>query len=101
MSTIQVEQQKKKQLTIEDISPRWAKVITSKRKWSKTKDGLNIKDFKCCVVGEAHGFRKNYIWESDPEYCEECEGISSEFAYVRYWDETTPEFVQHWNEKHT
>ena len=100
MSTIQ--EQKKKQLTFEEICPEWSQAIQYYRKqdWTGELGKLNIASHKCCIIGEAHGFDRNYIFRDRPEYCKDCDDFAILFCSERDFNEHKQDFVDHWNEVH-
>jgi len=89
--------QKKKVLTLEDISPIWA--------W-RIKQGLTDKDFTIesklhrkatCVVGEAYKFE---LAKGSSYGCRKCDKYSWDILYKRAHPDIIQGFVDHWNEAH-
>jgi hypothetical protein len=106
MSTIQ--EQKKKQLTFEEICPLWSKKIKYKTSLANI---LDISNYKYCIVGEAHGFTMNYSDQTDPNMCTECfqfsNGLctgcfqfSNGLCGMNDLETKIANFTQHWNEVH-
>jgi hypothetical protein len=98
--------QQKEELTLEDISPKWAARLNKNKlptfmsltwfKWySELKYGSK------CVVGEAHGYSSSYF-----DDCNTCDDISRKFMYYfgtcsnKKLEQGKHRFVKHWNEKH-
>ena len=93
--------QVKKQLTLEDIAPNWARSISM---GEYNREELNQP--KYCVVGEAHGYADRYG-------CAKCFNYSMTIFFSAYYNGTKElredltkhkqiltEFVDHWNEHH-
>ena len=130
MIQIQIQKQKQKYLTFEEICPRWAEAIRNER----LSEGLGVYA-KYCVVGEAHGFSMDYALKptclSTPNYCPECVKLSGQLVnydgrtsgikayagiygdpldhiernpqlkiYHKRFERLREMFVDHWNEKH-
>ena len=96
----------KKQITFEELCPRWAKIIHNLSKTTKTRfvvehKVVDILVCKRCVVGEAHSFNDDYCIE-----CNRCSNYSSVFAELltkapaerRTYIER---FVNHFNKYHS
>jgi hypothetical protein len=95
------------QLTLEDISPKWA----SRLKKENTPTFMSttwllwrfeLQKTSKCVVGEAYGYSSHYT-----ENCDECDRIGCKFLYYftlnwrRKLELNKQEFVKHWNEEHS
>lgn len=100
MSIIQT--QVKKQLTFEQICPKWSQMIKSNLK--ERPHGIAIYSPAHCIVGEAYGFSDRYV--SGEYRCEQCRDMSmklaDEWSYVFNhipFNEIN-EFVDHWNACH-
>src|ERR687892_2888055 len=95
------------ELTLEDISPKWAMRLKSENipsfmslTWLRWRHELQ-KQSKC-VVGEAYGYSPHYT-----QNCAECEEIGCKFLYYfmsnrrKKLEQNKQEFVKHWNEEHS
>ena len=93
-------------LTLDAISPMWAKRLEESKLLSllsleRLRLYLELKDTSKCVVGEAYGFSSSY--ESG---CKRCSKIGWKFMFYfmihsySKLEETKCEFVKHWGEKH-
>jgi hypothetical protein len=95
-----------RELTLEDISPKWASCLKSENipifmspTWLRWRYGLQ-KTSKC-VVGEAYGYSSQYT-----ENCDKCDRIGCKFLYYftfnwrKRLELNKQEFVKHWNEEH-
>jgi hypothetical protein len=113
-------------LTFDQIAPLWSRKLgiirTNKQRQqqgeleehhntsmleSSMADILDMNDYACCVVGEAHGFTSNYTMPSFPEYCDSCSRTAAAFgvfakpkrnmvkvrAMIKY-------FMEHFNQAH-
>ena len=76
----------RKLLTFAEICPGWIKALPIFLNQGIEESGivgdLNMGSHKYCIVGEAHGFNMNYLYEGDPNYCEDCRGFSYDFCFV-------------------
>ena len=97
---------KKQELTLEDISPKWAARLNKNKlprlmslTWFKWYSEL--KYASKCVVGEAYGYSSSYL-----DDCNTCDEICQKFFYYfgtcsnKKLEENKRRFVKHWNEKH-
>jgi len=96
----------KKQITFEELCPRWSKLIHRLSKTSRTRfivehKVIDIMTCKRCVVGEAHGFKDDYWMD-----CSRCGNYSGRFASLL--TKTPAErrtsierFVNHFNKYHS
>jgi hypothetical protein len=101
----------KKKVTFEQICKKWSTVVKAVEKeggrfteevWEKILDAkLDITDPARCIVGEAHGFKSDYCNRHNSKYCSQCVSYSTELASKRSWEIGIPEFVKHWNAKHS
>jgi hypothetical protein len=95
------------ELTIEDISPKWAMRLKSENiptfmspNWLCWRYELG-KSSKC-IVGEAYDYSSHYT-----ENCDECNAIGCKFLYYfianlrRKLEQNKQDFVKHWNEVHS
>jgi len=93
-----------RELSLHQISPRWASVLGREPKIDKIRfkvrgGVIDISQMKTCVVGEAHD------WDSSYGGCADCYQTSLEFARLLM---DTPaqrkpqldKFVAHWNKSH-
>ena len=95
----------KKQMSFEDICPRWSQVIHKISKTNKTifkmeHKMIDIGVALTCVVGEAHGFNDAY-WED----CGRCRNYSGKFASLliktpSHRRRSIERFVNHFNKFH-
>lgn len=118
----QVLEQKKKQVTFEELCPQWSEAIRTGR----LLPGLGASTTSC-IVGEAHGFDARYSYAGDG-FCGECWNMStklvnsSKYATISleaYLDQYSilhyhvdlnikheqlevgkERFMKHWNEAH-
>jgi hypothetical protein len=94
------------ELTLEDISPKWAMRLKTKNiptfmslTWLQWR--FELQRSSKCVVGEAYGYSSEYT-----ENCDECDRIGCKFLYYfmfnrrRKLEQNKQEFVKHWNEAH-
>lgn len=80
------------------ISPNWARhlnkinsVTALKKKYvpiSLSGKKMELREFDCCVVGEAYGFDSDYtnrntIFKKDNPFCETCTSISKQFTVFK------------------
>jgi len=100
-----------KRLTIHEISPQWARLLplipkTDIQQFYKNGTVLDISNPKFCVVGEAHGFKGDYMsCVSGKDFCQGCFNHSVNFASVLQRKpsdrkELVNSFVNHWNNNH-
>jgi hypothetical protein len=96
-------EQRDKESSLSEISPKWAKrletpipiSITWLRWW------FEIIRAQKCVVGEAHGFTSSYAYN-----CRECGKIGDQFSLYfmlrssSKLEENKRRFVIHWNDNH-
>jgi hypothetical protein len=95
------------ELTLEDISPKWAMRLKTKNiptfmslTWLQWR--FELQRSSKCVVGEAYGYSSEYT-----ENCDECDRIGCKFLYYfmfnrrRKLEQNKQEFVKHWNEVHS
>ena len=95
------------QLTLEDISPKWASRLKKENiptfmstAWLLWR--FELQKTSKCVVGEAYGYSSHYT-----ENCDECDRIGCKFLYYftlnwrRKLELNKQEFVKHWNEEHS
>jgi hypothetical protein len=95
------------QLSLEDISPKWA--LRLKREniptfmsptWLRWR--YELQKSSKCVVGEAYGYSSQYT-----ENCDKCDRIGCKFLYyftfnwLKRLELNKQEFVKHWNEEHS
>ncbi len=100
----------KKELTIQGISPNWARILplipkTDKSEFYKNGEKLDISDCKYCVVGEAYGFSDDYAHSNKKDFCYDCFSSAINFGYSLLLHPTEREgltntFVDHWNSTH-
>ena len=94
------------ELTLEDISPKWAMRLKTKNiptfmslTWLQWR--FELQRSSKCVVGEAYGYSSEYT-----ENCDECDRIGCKFLYyfTLNWRRklvlNKQDFVKHWNEEH-
>ena len=97
----------RQQLTLEDISPKWASRLNSENiptfmslTWLQWR--FELQRSSKCVVGEAYGYSSEYT-----ENCDECDRIGCKFLYyfTLNWRSklilNKQQFVRHWNEVHS
>ena len=95
------------QLTLEDISPKWASRLKKENiptfmstTWLLWR--FELQKTSKCVVGEAYGYSSHYT-----ENCDECDRMGCKFLYYftlnwrRKLELNKQEFVKHWNEEHS
>jgi hypothetical protein len=95
------------ELTLEDISPKWAMRLKTKNiptfmslTWLQWR--FELQRSSKCVVGEAYGYSSEYT-----ENCDECDRIGCKFLYYFMFnlrgklEQNKQEFVKHWNEAHS
>src|SRR5918997_3587818 len=95
------------ELTLEDISPKWAMRLKSENMpsfmsltWLRWR--YELQKTSRCVVGEAYGYSSDYT-----EDCDECNRIGCKFLYYfmlnrrKRLEQNKQEFVKHWNEEHS
>jgi hypothetical protein len=98
--------QDKELLTLDAISPIWAKKLEESKllpllSLRRLKLYLELRDASKCVVGEAYGFSSSYVYD-----CKSCSKISWKFMFYfmihsySKLEDTKKEFVKHWGEKH-
>jgi len=99
--------QQQQTLTLNDISPRWAKRLGERQElpvpmsitWLRW--WFEIIWPPKCVVGEAHGFTRSYT-----NCCSECGEIGDKFSLYftlnlcSRLEENKQRFVKHWNKEH-
>src|SRR5919108_1672407 len=102
------QQQLCKPLTLNDMSPKWAKRLDGRQQQLPTPMSITwirwwfeITSAPKCVVGEAYGFSSSYT-----NSCGECGKIGDKFSlyftlgsYSKL-EENKERFVKHWNRKH-
>jgi hypothetical protein len=92
------------------MCPKWAKVVKGFEKGmgydnalfsSGEENYLDISHPDKCIVGEAHGFKSDYLSETSPNLsCRLCSNYSIGLSNVYVWKKRIPQFVKHWNAKH-
>jgi len=95
------------ELTLEDISPKWASRLKSENMptfmsltWLRRR--YELQKSSKCVVGEAYGYSSHYT-----ENCDECNRIGCKFLYYfmlnrrKRLEQNKQDFVKHWNEAHS
>jgi hypothetical protein len=98
--------QNQEYLTLNSISPTWAKKLEESKLLSilsleRLQLYLELKDTSKCVVGEAYGFSSSYV-----RNCKRCSNIAWKFMFYfminsySKLEGTKNEFVKHWSEKH-
>jgi hypothetical protein len=98
--------QDKELLTLDAISPIWAKKLEESKllpllSFRRLKLYIKLKRTAKCVVGEAYGFSSSYV-----RNCKSCSKISWKFMFYfmihsySKLEDTKKEFVKHWGEKH-
>ncbi len=100
----------KKELSIHEISPAWAKILpmiprTNKQEFYTNNQKLDISDCKFCVVGEAYGFKDDYSHFGSDDFCYDCYSCAVNFGYNLLLPQAEREgfvnnFVEHWNQSH-
>lgn len=100
----------KKELSIHEIAPLWSRIIplipnTEQQQFYKKGKVLDISEAKWCIVGEAHGFKKDYFEADNEEFCRDCFAHSVEFGALlldrpSQRRESIQNFVDHWNTTH-
>lgn len=100
-----------KRLTIHEISPQWARLLplipkTDQQQFYKDGTILDISHPKFCIVGEAHGFKGDYMDGINKEtFCRGCHSHSINFGSILQKKpsdrkELINSFVGHWNNRH-
>ena len=99
-----------RKLTIEKISPRWARILplinkTDRSEFYMSGNKLDISDCRYCVVGEAYGFKDDYSHADKKDFCYDCFASAINFGYSLLLPPTEREgltntFVDHWNSSH-
>ena len=99
-----------KELSIQEISPAWAKILpmiprTNKQEFYTNNQRLDISDCKFCVVGEAYGFKDDYSHFGSDDFCYDCYSCAVNFGYNLLLPQAEREgfvnnFVEHWNQSH-
>ena len=87
--------QVKKQVTFEQLCPDWAKTI-KQCGYIPISISSGIYQYKYCIVGEAHGWSKDYK-------CDSCMTFADRFACTSLrasHDFLIDKFVEHFNECH-
>ena len=93
-------------LTLDTISPIWAKKLEQSKLLSlfslrRLQLYIELKRTSKCVVGEAYGFTSSYVYN-----CKGCSKISWKFMFYfmihsySKLEGTKNEFLKHWGEKH-
>lgn len=99
----------KKELTIHEISPKWARILPlipkTKQQEFYYNQKLDISDCKYCVVGEAYGFNDDYSHNGSDKFCYPCYSSAINFGYALLLPQVEREglvntFVDHWNSTH-
>ena len=96
-----------KDLTLQDLSPRWQSRLKERRslpfplsiEWFKWY--AEIRNSSKCIVGEAYGYSSSYL-----NTCKQCNKICVKF--MNYFmihsrsglEKNATLFVRHWNEEH-
>ena len=99
-------QNQEKLLTLDAISPIWAKRLEQSNllpllSLERLRLYFELRDTSKCVVGEAHGFSSSYMYS-----CKPCAKIGWKFMFYfmihsySKLESTKNEFVRHWSEKH-
>ncbi len=117
MSQILVKE-KKKFLTFEELCKEWSLAISHAGGITKVqvqpKEGLDLKFYYSCIVGEAYGFDNGYMITRHHGYCGECEKfgnmfyrmvirnsqIITHYALERMFEIEKTRFVSHFNAVH-
>ena len=99
-----------RRLTIHEISPQWARLLpiipkTEEQQFYRDGKVLDISEAKWCIVGEAHGFNRDYFEYDSKDFCRECFAHSVEFGRILLdspakRQEPIQSFVNHWNNRH-
>jgi hypothetical protein len=106
-------EQVKKQITFEELCPKWSEAIRNRR----IAVGAGISTgYKCCIVGEAHGFDYGYsqLQGGQVRGCDTCQILAVRLvpgSIIHFRDGSLhidnknferhkEEFMKHWNEKH-
>ena len=108
-------------LEFEDVAPRWNKMLKNmhkrfskqgsvyeeQRKKYEQKYGVSLTSHKSCLVGEAHGFSREYTDPSSKDWCIPCSEFATMPAINAVFDasgkrlETWKQnFMKHYNEAH-
>ena len=93
-------------LTLDTISPTWAKRLEQSKllpllSLERLRLYLELRDTSKCVVGEAYGFSSSYVFD-----CKLCSKISWKFMFYfmihsySKLEDTKNGFMKHWGEKH-
>jgi len=100
----------KEALTIHEIAPIWSRLIpiipkTEQQEFYKNGKQLDISEAKLCIVGEAHGFNRDYFESDSKDFCRDCFAHSVEFGAILLDPPSKREpqvqaFVNHWNTCH-
>jgi hypothetical protein len=105
-SSINHNVQNQQLLTLDTISPLWAKRLEESKplpllSLERLQLYLELRDASKCVVGEAYGFSSAYVCD-----CKRCSKISWKFMFYfmihsySKLEGTKNEFVRHWGEKY-
>lgn len=108
---VQQRKSRQKRLTIHEISPQWARLLpiipkTDVQQFYKDGTILDISNPKFCVVGEAYGFKNDYMsCMNEKAFCRSCHSHSINFASILQKKpsdrkELVNSFVRHWNSNH-
>ena len=93
-----------RELTLEDISPKWALRLKNmptfmSPTWFQWR--YQLQKASKCVVGEAYGYSSHYA-----ENCNKCNKIGCKFLYYfmlnrrKKLEQNKQQFVKHWHEQH-
>ena len=92
---------------LKEIAPGWADLIPQHRTADRYKDrDLAIWNCRCCIVGEAHGFKPDYSHEDQSEHCKKCSDFCCNLTKVLDSDakdkpwENLDKFVGHFKRCH-
>lgn len=110
MRTIQVQKvkvvRKRRIYSFSETCPRWVKHIhqakTEEMKFYDKISILDLADFKHCIVGEAHGFNRDYTNRGTKDYCDNCYHQAIGLASIltegpKKRENMVDIFVNHWN----
>jgi len=110
MRTIQVQKvkgaRKRRIYSFSETCPRWYKYIhqqkTEKMQFYDKTMLLDLSEFKYCVVGEAHGFNRDYTNRGTKDYCDSCYHQAIGFANIltegpKKRESIVDNFINHWN----
>ncbi len=113
MRTIQVQKvkvvRKRRIYSFSETCPRWVKQIhqskTEEMKFYDNTSILDLADFKYCIVGEAHGFNRDYTNRGTKDYCDNCYHQAIVLASIltegpKKREHMVDIFVNHWNSRH-